>query len=79
MNKQAVVEWMKGKGVTVIEFAKIHKVARQSVYSAIAGEGSRRIRVEIAVFLSKPPSLIWQGNKEESLLMDDYFYMRKVS
>lgn len=79
MNKQVVVEWMKNKGVTVIEFAKIHKVARQSVYQAIGGYGSRRLRVAIAVFLAKPPSLIWQGNKEESLLMDDYFYMRKLS
>jgi len=79
MNKQAVVSWIGEQGFTVIQLAKLHKVSRQTIYSAIEGSGSRRIRVIIAILINKAPSLIWQGNSEESLLVDDYWYMRKTS
>ncbi|MDQ7089428.1 MAG: hypothetical protein Q9M50_02120 [Methylococcales bacterium] len=57
------------KHIKITTFAKNNKVSRQLVYEAIKGQGTRRIRIEIALIMQRKPSEIWLKNNEKRLWM----------
>lgn len=75
-NKKSITELLRAKtGVSIAKFAKNNRVTRQSVYDAIGGRGSRRVRIAIANGIGIPPSMIWPGNLAETKIIDDLHFM----
>lgn len=62
----------------VIDVAKELKVSRGAVYQSLDGNGSRNIRVHIAVKLGKKPSELWKNNNADSLATDNAMYFMQV-
>lgn len=74
-HSQMIIQGLKEiNNTSVIEFAQINNVSRQSVYSAISGNGSRNIRVAIAKAVKTKPSFLWQHLDYEVVVIDDYRY-----
>jgi lambda repressor-like predicted transcriptional regulator len=75
-NKNAITQLLRDKtSNSLVSFAKQHKTTRQSVYEAIEGKGSRRIRVEIAKAVEIPPSMLWANNPKTTRTVDDLHYI----
>lgn len=54
--------------------ANYHGVTNQAVYNSLHGQGSRRIRVHIAVMLGLTPNQIWDYESENTLILDTVNY-----
>lgn len=75
-SKKSIIELLRAKsGGSITKFAKNNRVSRQSVYEAMAGNGARRIRIEIAKAIELPPSMIWRDNNNATKVVDDLHYM----
>lgn len=75
-NKKSMSGLLRVKtGVSITQFAKNNKTSRKSVYDALDGMGSRRIRVAIAKTLGLPPSMLWQDNDTVTKMVDDLHYI----
>lgn len=72
----SIIQQLEDKGYTVITFAEKCGVSRSAIYQTIDGEGSRKIRVEIARTIQKSPIDIWGDT--EKYLIDQGFYMMKI-
>jgi lambda repressor-like predicted transcriptional regulator len=73
MNK-SILERIKDSNDTVRAISKRMNVNRSVVYQSIEGNGSRRIRVEIATVLKTAPSELWPMNNQVSNNIDDALY-----
>ncbi len=75
MENQAIIQTLKKKsGKTITCIAKDLHVSRQSIYDAISGKGSRRIRIYIAITIKYKPSTIWTNNNNIIKITDDYLF-----
>jgi len=78
-NNIAIQKELRKHGMTGGKIAKELGIDRANVYGAIrGGGGSRKIRVHIAQIIGLPPSILWEGIYQGSMmLLDDYEYMRE--
>ncbi len=74
MNKREIINAIRVKHGTVVNFANVMKLKRELVYQAINGQGSVDARLKIAQFLNKKPSEIWQGRAGWVAQRDDAAY-----
>jgi len=75
-NKNAIADYLRTKtGMNISQIAKKNGISRKCLYEAINGNGSRRLRVEIAKMLKIPPSLIWKNNNTVTRTIDDLHYL----
>jgi lambda repressor-like predicted transcriptional regulator len=75
--KNSIAECIRKKtGRSLSMYARKLRVSRKSIYDAVRGDGSRRVRVEIARTLGLSPSIIWPDNNERRRVCDDLDYMR---
>lgn len=75
-SRKSIIELLRAKsGGSIARFAKNNHVSRQSVYEAMAGNGARRIRIEIAKTIGLPPSMLWRDNNNAIKVIDDLHYI----
>ncbi len=75
-NRKSISELLRAKtGTSIAKFAKNNHTTRQSVYEAMDGRGSRRIRVKIAKAIGIPPSMVWEANNRATKIADDLDYL----
>lgn len=75
-DKNAIADYLRTKtGLKIAQIARNNGVSRKCLYEAINGNGSRRLRVEIAKMLKIPPSLIWKENDTVTRTVDDLHYL----
>lgn len=59
-------------GISITKLAKSWNVSRQSIYDALNGKGSRRLRVEIANIVGQKPSCVYEYTDRKAAILDDY-------
>lgn len=71
---------MSKNGFNVTEFAKSNGVSRQVVYESLRGNGSRRIRVNLALKLGKTPTdlFAYQETDKHKKALDLLEYEEKM-
>lgn len=67
---------LRQRGKTVGALARNLKVHRQSVYDALKGKGSRRVRVAIALAIGVPPSHLFPQLSFDAKSYDDCDFFR---
>jgi lambda repressor-like predicted transcriptional regulator len=67
---------LRQRGKTVGVLARSLKVHRQSVYDALKGKGSRRVRVAIALAIGVPPSHLFPQLSFDAKSYDDCDFFR---
>ena len=73
----AVVREKTGKSIA--HFARNNNTSRENVYRSFRGEGTREMRIKIALIIGTLPSLIWEHNDEETKLIDNFQYIRQCN
>ena len=80
IDKNAIAQHLRDiTGDNIATYARKNHVSRKSIYDAIKGEGSLRIRVAIARAVKIPPSMLWSGNDSVTKIVDDIHYMGLAS
>lgn len=75
MKASLVLTLLSQRQLTGGQLAKKIGVHRSLVYRAIAGAGSRPVRVRIAALLQQSPSILWSGVlSRDQVLLDDVHY-----
>ena len=76
METQIISGMLRDKtGNTLVSLAKDMKISRQSLYDAMKGNGSRKIRVKIAKIINVCPSMIWFENNGAKKVVDDFHFI----
>lgn len=79
MAKEIIIKLLAERGKTTGHIASQLNVSYNSVYQAMNGGCSRRVRLAIAKTLNMSPSMLWAGEiKPHVLLVDDYEYMHDL-
>lgn len=76
-NKLEIAQLLREKTLmTVKDFSKKCNVSRKAFYESLEGNGSQRIRIEIARAVGKAPSLLWTELDERKKIIDDLCFAR---
>lgn len=75
INSTEIIDTLAGKNVTIKDIRTIFNVKRSVIYKSIYGEGSRRIRVFIAVSIAIKPTTLW--GKDDKYHTDDALYLKQ--
>lgn len=76
-EKNAITDLLRDKtGLNVAQFARNNGLSRKSIYDALAGGGSRKVRLIIARAVNVCPSRLWVDNDMFELVIDDVCFAR---
>lgn len=79
MSKSTIMSLLDEQGKTAGNIVLKLGVSYTTVYKAMDGKCSRRVRLEIAKMLNKSPSFLWSGEIEpDKLLVDDFHYTQSL-
>lgn len=75
----AISELLRDKtGLTIKDYAKKLNVSRKTIYDAINGGGSSKVRVSIATAVNVAPSKLWTENNLRIQIIDDLMFAKSI-
>lgn len=78
-NINAISELLRDKtGLTIKDYAKKLNVSRKTIYDAINGGGSSKVRVLIAIAVNVAPSKLWTENNLRIQIIDDLLFAKSI-